>query len=176
VIIVRQEDPRSRLEQFRGARCALNDEASNTGMNLLRAEIAPLVRRAGESFFGAVILTGSHSASVDAVIDDEADIAALDCITYALLQRLSPNLMMGLRVIGFTAQTPGLPLITAVSTSPDVIKILQDALASAADDEDLKPTLDALLIAGFTQVSAAHYRAVLHAEQIAVAQGYPSLQ
>jgi len=149
----------------------LNDEASNTGMNLLRAEIAPLVRHAGEAFFNAVILTGSHAASLDAVIGDEADIAAVDCVTYALLKRLSPTSLAQVRVIGFTAQTPSLPLIAASSTPPEVVRALQDALAAATGDEDLKPTLDALLIEGFSQVPAAHYRAVLHTEQLAVTQG-----
>ena len=176
LIIVRKYDARAGLEPFRGARCAVNDEASNTGMNLLRAEIAPLVHHPKEPFFGEVVMTGSHAASIDAVIDDEADIAAIDCVTFALLQRLRPARTARVRVMGFTAQTPGLPLIAAAATPPDVIRALQGALASAAEDIDLKPTLDALLIDGFTQVPTAHYRAVLHAEQIAVTQGYPSLQ
>jgi ABC-type phosphate/phosphonate transport system substrate-binding protein len=176
LIIVRRNDPRTSLEQFRGARCALNDEASNTGMNLLRAEIAPLMRHGGEAFFEVVTLTGSHSASVDAVAENEADIAALDCVTYALLQRLHPVNLTRIRVLAFTAQTPGLPLIAAASTPPNVIKALQNALDSVAGDQEIKPSLDALLIDGFTQVPAAHYRAVLHTEQIAVTQGYPRLQ
>jgi len=176
LIVVRKGDPRGGVSQFRGARCALNDECSNTGMNLLRAEIAPLSRLGEDAFFGEVVLTGSHSASLDAVIDDEADLAAIDCVTYALLQRLKPTSVERVRVLSFTAQTPGLPLISAQSTPPEIIAALQDALTTVAEDPALKPTLDALLIDGFTQVPVAHYRAVLHAEQIAVSQGYPKLQ
>jgi ABC-type phosphate/phosphonate transport system substrate-binding protein len=176
LIIVRKDDPRGGIPQFRGARCAVNDECSNTGMNLLRAEIAPLSREGEDTFFSDVILTGSHAASLDAVIDDEADLAAVDCVTFALLERLRPVQLEQVRVLGFTAQNPGLPLIAAQTTPPEVISALQHALAAVALDPDLKPTLDALLIDGFTHVPAAHYRAVLHIEQIAVSQGYPKLQ
>jgi ABC-type phosphate/phosphonate transport system substrate-binding protein len=175
LIIVRKDDPRGDVAQFRGARCALNDEASNTGMNLLRAEIAPLTRPGGQAFFSGVILTGSHAASIEAVQGDEADIAAVDCVTYALLQQLQPIALENIRVLGFTAQTPGLPLIAAHATPPHTIAALRAALTAVTHDPNLKLSLDALLIKGFVQVPAAHYRAVLHAEQIAVTQGYPKL-
>jgi ABC-type phosphate/phosphonate transport system substrate-binding protein len=176
LIVVRKDDPRGDLERFRGARCALNDAASNTGMNLLRAEIAPLIRHAGEAFFAAVTPTGSHAASVEAVADGDADIAAVDCVTYALLERLRPETLVKVRVLAFTARTPCLPLITAALTPPDVVLALQDALDSAAADPTLKPTLDALLIEGFTRLPEAAYSATLHAERIAVTRGYPTLQ
>jgi ABC-type phosphate/phosphonate transport system substrate-binding protein len=176
LIIVRKNDPRNNLRDFRGARGALNDEASNTGMNLFRAEIAPLVRAGSDRFFDTVVYTGSHADSIDAVVDDEADIAAVDCITFALLQRLQPLTMERLRILAFTAQTPGLPLIASGSTPPEIIEAVADALSAAAHDPDLRPTLDALLIEGFNRLPPAYYRAVLHVEQLAISQGYPVLQ
>jgi ABC-type phosphate/phosphonate transport system substrate-binding protein len=176
VIIVRQDDPRGCLEDFRGARCALNDAASNTGMNLLRAEIAPLIRHDGEAFFAAVTTTGSHAASLEAVAKGDCDIAAIDCVTFALLQRLWPETLAKVRVMACSARTPCLPMITALSTPPDVVVAIQDALDSAAADPTLKSTLDALLVDGFTRLPEADYRAALHAEQIAITQGYPTLQ
>jgi hypothetical protein len=48
------------LDDLRGGRCAVNDLGSNSGMNLLRAEIAPLAN--GKAFFKSVLVTGSHLA------------------------------------------------------------------------------------------------------------------
>ncbi len=176
LIVVRKDDPRTSLGDFLGARGALNDEASNTGMNLFRAEIAPLAARAYGRFFDTVIHTGSHAASIDAVAEGEADIAAVDCVTFALLQRLHPLAMARLRVLAFTAQTPGLPLIAAASISSQVIEATADALSAVAVDPALRSTLDALLIEGFNRLPPAYYRAVLHFEQLAISQGYPVLQ
>ncbi len=176
LIIARADDDRDGLEPFRGAVCALNDPGSNTGMNLLRAEIAPLVRSGETAFFGGVTVTGSHSASIDAVISGDADIAAVDCVTHALLRRLNPARLAKVRVVASTTRTSCLPLITAASTPGDVVVALKEALDAVARDPDLKPTLDALLIEGFARVPIIHYRAVLRVEQIAVELGYPMLR
>ena len=45
-IIVRTADPAGTLLDLRGRRCAYNEADSNSGMNLLRAAIAPLARGA----------------------------------------------------------------------------------------------------------------------------------
>src|SRR3954454_11819501 len=68
------------LDELRGAVCALNDFDSNTGMNLLRAMIAPMARC--KPFFREVIVTGTHLASIEAVAGGQADVAAIDCVTF----------------------------------------------------------------------------------------------
>jgi ABC-type phosphate/phosphonate transport system substrate-binding protein len=47
----------------------------------------------------------------------EADIAAIDAVTFALLQRIEPQLTAQVRVIGKTAQVPGLPYITSTTAN-----------------------------------------------------------
>ncbi len=43
-VVVRADDPARELADLRGRRCAVNGFDSNTGMNLLRAAIAPLAQ------------------------------------------------------------------------------------------------------------------------------------
>ena len=45
----------------------MNGFASNTGMNLLRAAIAPLAER--KPFFRSIVISGSHLASIKAIVD-----------------------------------------------------------------------------------------------------------
>ena len=66
-LVSRARDPRRDLAAFRGGRAALNAWDSNTGMNLFRATIAPVAR--GAPFFGAIVVTGSHEASLEAVAE-----------------------------------------------------------------------------------------------------------
>ncbi len=52
-LVIRRDDDRAALAAFRGGRAAVNQWDSNTGMNLLRAAVAPLAH--GPVFFDALI-------------------------------------------------------------------------------------------------------------------------
>lgn len=173
-IVVRAEARADRLAELRGGRCALNDRMSDSGMNLLRAAVAPLA--GGEPFFCQVLETGSHLASAEAVAAGEADVAAIDAVTFAHLQRLRPRVAQGLRVLAWTARTPGLPLITAGTTDPAIRLVLQQALSEIARDPQLGWARDLLLLDGFTPLPVNYYRLTQHLEDRAAALGYPCLQ
>jgi ABC-type phosphate/phosphonate transport system substrate-binding protein len=166
-IVVRATDRATVLADLHGRRCAMNGPDSNSGMNVLRAAIAPLTRGAGR-FFGGVMATGGHVASVQAVARGEADVAAIDCITWAHLQALRPFDTQGLRVLTWTDATPGLPLITAGRTDAATIGALRDALADVASAP--------LLLSGVEFVPLSAYEAILALEQRARALDYPVLR
>ena len=172
-VVVRADSLASSLDELRASRCAVNDLASNSGMNLLRAEIAPLAK--GRAFFKSVVITGSHLASAEAVAQNDADVAALDCVTWAHLQRWRPSLTAGLRVLTWTVRSPGLPLITSLGTSPSQLVALRAALDDVASDPDLREVRRTLLLEGFSLVPAEHYRAALRLQEIASGLGYPHL-
>jgi ABC-type phosphate/phosphonate transport system substrate-binding protein len=172
-IVVRAGDPAIDLADLRGRRVAVNDPASNSGMNLLRAEIAPLAN--GAPFFGAVAITGCHVSSVEAVASGEADVAAIDCITWAHLRRLRPATTQRLRVLGWTKATPGLPLIAAASIDAALMAALRQGLTEVAVDPALAGVRAELMLDGFETLPEDAYEAILALERDAVAQGYPTL-
>jgi ABC-type phosphate/phosphonate transport system substrate-binding protein len=172
-VVVRADSLATSLDDLRGGRCAVNDLGSNSGMNLLRAEIAPLAN--GKAFFKSVLVTGSHLAGAEAVADDEADVAAIDCVTWAHLQRWRPSLTAGLRVLTWTVRSPGLPLITSLGTSPSQLAALRAALDDVAKDPSLREVRQTLLLEGFSLTPAEHYRAALRLQDIASGLGYPHL-
>lgn len=173
IVVGAQAAARS-LAELCGARLALNDPMSDSGMNLLRAAIAPLAD--ARPFFSRVTVTGSHLASAEAVASGEADAAALDAVTYAHLQRWRPETARRLRVLEWTALTPGLPLITAMATDPEKLDALRQAFAAAAGDPRLAKAREILLLDGFSVLSPDDYQAVLRLEESAAAHGYPALQ
>jgi ABC-type phosphate/phosphonate transport system substrate-binding protein len=81
-----------------------------------------------------------------------------------------------LRLLAWTARTPGLPLITAGATDPAVRLALQQALSDVARDPQLAEARDVLLLDGFTPLPINYYQLTQHLEQRAEALGYPSLQ
>ncbi len=155
-LVVRADAPGDRLEAFRGGVCAVNEWGSLSGWVALAAALP----EPPERFFRAALTTGAHAASMAAVAAGEADIAAIDCVTYALLQRHRPAATAGLRAIGRTAPAPGLPLVTRRDATDETVEALRAAWRGALADPALAEARAALLIEGLEILSDADYDAI----------------
>lgn len=172
-IVVRRDDPAAALADLRGRRCAVNQLDSNSGMNLLRAAIAPLAERG--LFFGSVSVSGAHRESAHRVAAGQADVAALDCVSFAHLQRCEGALTDALRVVAWSPASPSLPLITARTTDPATVQALRDALESLAQDTALAPVRARLFLRGFDFDCDGTFSEVLRLEASAHSLYYPLL-
>jgi ABC-type phosphate/phosphonate transport system substrate-binding protein len=88
------------------------------------------LQAAGESLdiFSDRIETGAHRASVVAVAKGRADVASIDCKSWALAKRFVPEAAK-LEVVGWTALRKGLPMITAKATPPEIVAKLRAAVS-----------------------------------------------
>lgn len=171
--VTRRDDAATGLTDFRGRRAAINDRGSNTGLNLLRAAIASLAD--GRSFFGAVIETGSHRDSIAAILRDEADIAAIDAVTYAAIARFELEVTGALRIVGKSIASPAPPFVTARSTSLETVATLRIALAAVIADPALADVRDTLFLRSIIPSGNERYEPLRQVEATAVAAGYPAL-
>ncbi|MCD7109360.1 PhnD/SsuA/transferrin family substrate-binding protein [Rhizobium sp. DKSPLA3] len=170
-LIVRSNSTATALIDLKGARAAINQSDSNSGANLFRAVVAPLA--VGGHFFSASLQTGSHAASIDAVREGAADIAAIDGITYANILRFDPRRLAGIRVLGETMKGPGLPLITRLSAPDAEVALLRQVLDAAAADPALERVRDQLGLVGFARLEDADYAPLAALAEGARALGYP---
>ncbi len=173
LIVVRADDPAAALGDLRGRTCAVNNPESQSGCNALRALVAPL-SRAGR-FFGRVVTSGGHSASIALVIAGTADVAAIDCVTHALLARHRPAGLAGTRVLCRSGSAPGLPYVTAAGAGDETLRRLRAGLSRALADADLAAARADLLIAGAVELPATAYGRILEVESEAAALGYTRL-
>jgi ABC-type phosphate/phosphonate transport system substrate-binding protein len=157
-LVTSKNSARQTLADFRGARALINNPDSNSGMNRFRAMIAPLA--GGKAFFAEVGVSGSHATSLAAIAADKADLASIDCVSFALMQRGRPELMDNVRVVATTAMTQGLPFIISNALAPTHLQQLRLALADVLIDPSLAP---------------ADYDDVARLEREAIAAGYPVL-
>ena len=93
------------LADLAGGRVAVNHLDSFSGCVALRAAVAQHVdaSRVGSPilfFDPSVVVTGSHRASMAAVLAGKADCASIDCITWAHIERHHPDEVKDLCVIG----------------------------------------------------------------------------
>lgn len=173
-LVARRADGDGPVSTFRNRRAAINARTSNTGYNLLRAAVAPHARNG--RFFGAVIETGSHRASVDAVCADRADIAAIDAVSFAALRRFDPDAVSRLRIVDRTAETPALPFVTAAATTEETIVALRETLADVIADPALARARTLLFLADVIPSGREPFDRVRALESAAVEAGYPILQ
>jgi ABC-type phosphate/phosphonate transport system substrate-binding protein len=143
-------------------------------MNLLRAAIAPL--SIGSRFFESVVASGSHRNSAQMVAAGQADVAALDCVTYAHFQRLYPTSVADLRILCWTQPSPSLPFITARATSDTTLQALCSSLAAVIADPAFASVRERLFLDGFDFEPDPDFTVVLGLEREATNLQYPIIR
>lgn len=164
-VIVRAESGITDLAQLAGKVAAINSYDSQSGWNVLRHSLAPALQ--GKGAFPSIIETGGHRKSVAAVRDGRADVATIDCVTYARLGAVVPQEIAGLKVLAETASAPSLPYVTRKDISADDLQRLRDGLQAALRDPTLAEARAALLIRDIVVLPLAAYDRILEIEDAA---------
>ncbi len=172
-LVVRADGDVTGLSDLRGGTCAFNARDSHSGCNVLRRMVAPLA--GGEAFFGGVVETGGHVASIEAVADGQADICAVDVVTHELARRHEPARLAGTRILEYSPRAPGLPYIAGPAVSADDRARMHDAVFSALADPGLATTRETLLITGAEEIPTEAYDIIPAMENEAIGLGYPYL-
>ena len=174
VVLVAEDSPATEISDLRNAVCVVNSRESHSGTNALRALVAPLSR--GGRFFSRIVTSGSHPASVAAVAGGEADVAAIDCVTYAHLEHYRPSRLKGTRRLCYTARAPGIPFVTRAGSDPDRTRQLQSAILEAFEEPDVRAAGAAVFIDGVEILPLSAYDRIVEFQRLAAAQGYPELR
>lgn len=153
---------------------AINGSDSNSGMNVLRHAIAKL--DPATPFFASTINSGGHLHSLTAVAEGRADVAAIDCVSFQLIEDRWPELTARVRSIGDSVKTCGLPLVLpnsnlASTSTGDILTTLNEALNQI--DPRVKQRLR---LSHFESVSLDDYQGILEVESVAIEAGYPRLK
>jgi ABC-type phosphate/phosphonate transport system substrate-binding protein len=150
VFVARSDDPRRDVAEFGGARFAYNEPLSQSGWAAPQTHAAKLGLH-----LPPVVQTGAHRLSAEAVAEGRADIAALDAITFSLMQDAS-QVARRLKVVGMTDPTPGLPYITAMGRDPQpIFDAAGEAIAALAPEDRAN-----LRLRGLVRIPTAAYLAV----------------
>ena len=151
VYIARVSDPRTTLDEFAASRFAFNEPLSQSGWAAPANHFAEL----GLALMASV-QSGGHKLSALAVLEGRADFAAIDMLTWEMINRWEAW-AANLRVIVRTSPTtPALPFITAKGNDADTIfKVTARAIADLSAED--RATLH---LKGLIRIPVAHYLAV----------------
>jgi len=123
VMVARTDEAGADWRDFLDRRLAINGPDSQSGWAAPQNMAAEASGR-----FTRVRETGSHRQSAEDVAAGHADIAAIDAVTWRLVERFRPDVVRRLTILTRTPPTPGLPFITGRAT---LAPALFDALGAA---------------------------------------------
>lgn len=154
-VIVRRASPYASFEDLRGCVWAYNESASHSGYNLVYSSL--LERSLSLDYFRQTIETGSHLQSLRAVLDGEADAAALDSHVLDVLFQQQPELSDRLRMVDMLGPSPIPPLVIARGLDPALKQRIRETLLTMHHDPQAIYELNKGRIKRFAPVSDEDY-------------------
>ena len=172
VFVTRTDSEKSNLGEFNDSIAAINTRDSNSGMNVLRYEIAKYAH--GKPYFTAVLISGSHLESMNMVIHGKADIAAIDSVTFHFAAEQGLVDVSKLKIIGQSRRTTGLPFIISRKLDFDreiIVNAMNTCLNNIPDTQK-----SFLKIRHFSRIEGNDYESIKSLESESGNLDYPELQ
>ena len=126
-LVVRRDDPAASLAELEGRRFGVNDPASLSGWLGVRDALGE-VGVEPEAFFGAVVRTGSHLASLAALREGAIDVASIDS-NALLLAQARGEALQGMRVSCSVGPWPAQPVVVHRDLAAPLKAALHHALS-----------------------------------------------
>ena len=146
------------LIDFKGKKLAINSHQSHSGMNIFRCVMKSAMK--DFNFNENLLISGAHIKSLELIRSKKADLAAIDGVTYHLLERHDPDKLRNTRVIRKTPAVTSCPYITRRNLPEEELEMLKAALFATFAEPSLNETLDHLLLKGVNQVTLADYKSI----------------
>jgi phosphonate transport system substrate-binding protein len=157
-VVVRTESPFKSFEDLRGKSWAYNEPMSHSGYHVVRHFLATQKRYGG--FFGSVVESGSHQASVDLILSGVVDGSAIDSTVLEAILRLRPELTPLLRVIETLGPSPSPPWVMHSSTSRDLRDAVRKEFLTMHERAEGRAILEGAGVRRFAAVDDHYYDAI----------------
>ena len=131
---------------------AVNSRSSRSGLSTLLTMAAE-----GECRPTALVVTGSHRASLAAIREGSADMACIDAVTWGILERDRPDEVRGVRELARSSSAPAPPYVVREAARRDDVAT---RIVAAMTDPETLAARRALLIRGVMAVALDDYEPV----------------
>jgi len=154
-VIVRSDSPYTSFDDLGGCTWAYNEPGSHSGYNLVCSSL--LERGKTLHYFGTMIKTGSHSRSLQLVLEGRADATAIDSHVLDVVLAQNKDLALQLRVVTMLGPSSIPPVVVARNLDPDLKCRMREALLIIHGDPDMARVLHEGRIDHFVAVTDADY-------------------
>ena len=173
-VIVAARSPFRSFADLRGRAYAYNDPDSHSGYNVPRDHLLRLGETAG--YFGRVVASGSHQASIRLVETGEVDASGIDSTVLDLERQRRPDLGQALRIVESIGPSPIPPVVVARGLPEPLKRRLADAFLTMHEDPEGRAILADGLLARFVAVEDRDYDPVRETIRRAEAAGFLTLR
>jgi phosphonate transport system substrate-binding protein len=156
-LIVRRDLVAGAFPDLRGSVWAFNDRQSLSGWHRMLSRLETLGLPQPEAFFSRVVQSGSHVASIDLVVNGEADVSAVDSNTLLLARRRDAALDTRIRVLESWGPSAVQPLIAREDLPATLRAQIEKTLLGMADSPTAALRLSQFGVLRFAPVSPADY-------------------
>ncbi len=154
-VIVHRDSPYTAFDALQGTRWAFNEAASHSGYNVVSYSL--LTRGKAFDFFGSMLKTGSHFASVQAVLNGQTDAAAIDSHVLDVWFQQKPELAQQLRVVEMLGPSTIPPLVVSTRIDVQTRRRIQQILCTMHEDSKGARGLHTGLIARLVPITDEQY-------------------
>jgi len=175
--IVRAEGAFRTLESTFGGRIAYSTEHSHSGYNAARYHLLRYRSASRDALYAEV--KGPYErqrAVIQAVLDGEVDVGAIDGYAHDLLRRHDQAIADRLRVVATTDAAPSPPLVASPAMGAADRARLSEALVTAHEATEMAGVLADLLLLRFERVEERAFQLFLDWEHAAAAAGYQKIR
>jgi phosphonate transport system substrate-binding protein len=159
-LFVRKDSGLRAVADMRGKRMAFVDRATTAGYVFPLAWLRQHGIPSPERFFGETYFTGSHDASVDAVLDGKADVGVAKHSVYDRVRAENPRVDEELVVLAESPSVPSNGLLVRGDLEPDLKEALRRALLELERDPEGARVLAQFGAQRFIETTAADYQPV----------------
>jgi phosphonate transport system substrate-binding protein len=154
-VIVRRNGPVTKFPDLRDRVWAHTQPTSFSGCVLTRYHLLQLGET--ERFFGRVMYSGSHLASIQAVLAGKVDASAIDSHVLGVELKRRPALASEIRVIQVLGPSTIPPVVVSSKLTADVQTAIRDALVGLSGEDGGRERLAEGLIERFVPVDDSDY-------------------
>ncbi len=163
-VVVHADSSYRHLADLQGAVWAYNEPGSHSGYGVVRYTLA--TRGKSLDFFGQVIASGAHQASLAMILKREVDGSAIDSTVLELELAHHPEIAAHLRIIDTFGPSPIPPWVVSRAVPEGLRKALRETLIRMGADPAGKAILQKAGMARFEVAADRDYDPIREMERI----------
>lgn len=157
-VVVHRDSAFQRFADLRGSTWVYNEPGSLSGYAVMRYHLAQLGLRA--DFFGKMIESGAHQQSLQMIVQQQADVAALDSTVLEQVLRTQPELAAPIRIIDVIGPNPSPPWVITRTLPAEIRAAIRTGLTRMHEETAGRAILEQGSIVRFMPVVDASYNPV----------------
>ena len=156
-----------KLADAKGSLAVINSKNSHSGYNILRSMVTPLTIEASltKPFFRKVLVSGGHRQSLLLISNKQADLAAIDGLTWSLLERYAPEDLESVRILELSPPAPAPAFVTDTEASDEKLGLFRKALQIVCEEPEFKTVREQLFLERIEILPEDAYESILEMEK-----------